>query len=100
MKLFDTSVQELKYKVLKDVATLAFEDRLETGLLTSPERIVPGPQPTMRCCIYKAVSYTHLDVYKRQDRSGHWHCLWAGPGISGIHGDGSHSHDFPRLYLV
>ncbi len=53
MKLFDTSVQELKYKVLKDVATLAFEDRLETGLLTSPERIVPGPQPTMRCCIYK-----------------------------------------------
>ena len=46
-------MQELKYKVLKEVATLAFEDRLDTGLIDAAERIMPGPEPTMRCCIYK-----------------------------------------------
>ncbi len=51
--MFDTSVQELKYKVLREVARLAFEDRLEEGLLSIAETIVPGPLPTMRCCIYK-----------------------------------------------
>ena len=30
-RMFDTSVQELKYKVLKEVATLAYEDRLQEG---------------------------------------------------------------------
>ncbi len=53
MRLFDTNVQELKYKVLKEVATLAYEDRLDTGLINVPEKIVPGPVATMRCCIYK-----------------------------------------------
>lgn len=53
MKLFDTDVQELKYKVLREVATCAFEDNLEKGLLDIPEKIVPGPEPLMRCCIYK-----------------------------------------------
>ena len=53
VRIFDTSVQELKYKVLKEVATLAFEDRLDTGLIDAAERIMPGPEPTMRCCIYK-----------------------------------------------
>ncbi len=51
--VFDTQVQELKYKALKEVATLAWEDRLEKDLLSSPERLIPGPAPTMRCCIYK-----------------------------------------------
>ena len=53
MPKFDTNVQELKYKVLREVARLAKEDRLREGLLSIPETIVPGPQPTMRCCIYK-----------------------------------------------
>lgn len=51
--MFDTSVQELKYKVLREVAKLAFEDRIEEGILDVSKIIVPGPQPTMRCCIYK-----------------------------------------------
>lgn len=50
---FDTQVQELKYKALKEVATLAWQDNLAKGLLGAAARIVPGPQPTMRCCIYK-----------------------------------------------
>ena len=41
-RMFDTSVQELKYKVLKEVATLAYEDRLQEGILDIPETIVPG----------------------------------------------------------
>ena len=50
---FDTQVQELKYKALKEVATLAWQDNLAKGLPAAAARIVPGPQPTMRCCIYK-----------------------------------------------
>ncbi|MCB2298563.1 4Fe-4S dicluster domain-containing protein [Clostridium tagluense] len=53
MRLFDTNVQELKYEVLKEVAKLAFEDGLQDGILNIPEKIVPGPDATMRCCIYK-----------------------------------------------
>lgn len=51
--VFDTQVQELKYKALKESARLAWQDELPKGLLGAAARIVPGPQPTMRCCIYK-----------------------------------------------
>lgn len=54
MPLFDTSVQELKYKVLREVAALAFNDKLNAAtILDIPKKIMPGPKPTMRCCIYK-----------------------------------------------
>lgn len=53
MRLFDTNVQALKYDVLKEVAKLAFEDNLEGGMLDIPKKIVPGPEPSIRCCIYK-----------------------------------------------
>lgn len=53
MSMFDTNVQELKYKVLREVARLAFEEKLETDLIKIPEKIMPGPQATLRCCIYK-----------------------------------------------
>ena len=49
----DTSVQVLKYKALKEVAALEYEGRLVEGLLGAAERLVPGPKPSMRCCIYK-----------------------------------------------
>lgn len=53
MRVFETKVQELKNDVLREVAALAWEDRLTTGILDIPEKIVPGPDATMRCCIYK-----------------------------------------------
>jgi len=53
MRLFDTNVQALKYDVLKEVAKLAFEDNLEGGMLDISKKIVPGPEPSIRCCIYK-----------------------------------------------
>lgn len=53
MRKFDTKVQYLKYKVLREVAREAWNDTLTENLLSIPERIVPGKEATMRCCVYK-----------------------------------------------
>ena len=53
MRKFDTKVQHLKYKVLREVARYAFEDRLLECWDEIPKIIVPGKTPIMRCCIYK-----------------------------------------------
>ena len=51
---FDTKVQYLKYKVLKEVARQAWEGTLLENIMDIPKTIVPGNVPTMRCCVYKA----------------------------------------------
>ena len=53
MRKFDTKVQHLKYKVLREVAREAWTGRLAQTALDIPKTIVPGKVPTMRCCIYK-----------------------------------------------
>lgn len=53
MRKYETSVQELKNAVLKEVAALAMEDRLTEGVLDIPKHVIPGPESRMRCCIYK-----------------------------------------------
>ncbi len=53
MRKFDTKVQYLKYKVLREVAKEAFADRLPETAIDIPKMIVPGKVPTMRCCVYK-----------------------------------------------
>ncbi len=53
VRKFDTKVQHLKYKVLREVARAEYEDCLQEKLLDIPKIIMPGPEPTMRCCIYK-----------------------------------------------
>ena len=53
MRKFDTKVQDLKYRVLKEVARAAWKDTLLDNVLSIPKIIVPGRTPTMRCCIYK-----------------------------------------------
>lgn len=53
MKKFDTKVQHLKYKVLREVAKQAWQGTLLDNLIDIPKIIVPGNQPTMRCCVYK-----------------------------------------------
>lgn len=50
---FDTKVQRLKYKVLKEVAVSYWKGTLLEDITDIPKRIAPGPKPTMRCCIYK-----------------------------------------------
>ena len=52
-RVFDTKVQYLKYKVLREVAREAWNDTLLEDLLDIPKKIVPGKTPTMRCCVYK-----------------------------------------------
>ena len=53
MRKFDTKVQHLKYKVLREVARLAWNDSLLENIFDIPKAIVPGNTPTMRCCVYK-----------------------------------------------
>ena len=53
MRKFDTKVQHLKYKVLREDARFAWQDTLSENLMNIPKIIVPGKEPTMRCCIYK-----------------------------------------------
>lgn len=53
MRKFDTKVQHLKYKVLREVARRAWDDTLLENVLDIPKTIVPGKTPTMRCCVYK-----------------------------------------------
>lgn len=53
MRKFDTKVQHLKYKVLREVARCAWDDTLLENVSDIPEKIVPGQEATMRCCVYK-----------------------------------------------
>ena len=57
---FESNVQYIKYLVNKEVAKRFFIGNLDNSIDSVreiAEEIIPGP---------KAVSYTHLDVYKRQ----------------------------------
>ena len=53
MRKFDTKVQYLKYKVLREIAKEAWNETLLDNILEIPKKIVPGNTPTMRCCVYK-----------------------------------------------
>ena len=53
VRKFDTKVQHLKYKVLREVAREAWNDTLLQNVMDIPKMIVPGKVPTMRCCVYK-----------------------------------------------
>lgn len=53
MRKFDTKVQHIKYKVLREVARFAWNGNLLDHVLDIPKIIIPGTTPTMRCCVYK-----------------------------------------------
>ena len=50
----DKGIVELKHFILREVCSLAWEGRLDSG---SAEEIAwkvsPGPKPNYRCCVYK-----------------------------------------------
>ncbi len=52
-KKFDTKVQYLKYKVLREVAKNAWNGTLTESIIEIPKIIIHKNIPTMRCCIYK-----------------------------------------------
>lgn len=50
---FDSTIKKLKYQVLKKVAILAREDKLNTEEFNRLAlEIVPGRKPLYRCCVY------------------------------------------------
>ena len=53
MPKFDTQVQELKYRILKEVAKSYDRGTLEEDVDQIPYVITPhGAKPTFRCCVY------------------------------------------------
>ncbi len=50
---FESHVQMMKYRVLKEVAKLAIASKLEQEKNDIPKKIVAGPKATFRCCIHK-----------------------------------------------
>lgn len=53
MRIFDTKIQYLKYKVLKEVARRAWNEELLETIVDIPKKIIQGEAATMRCCVYK-----------------------------------------------
>ncbi len=53
IRKFDTKVQHLKYKILREVARRAWNNTLTEEMPDIPKIIVPDGESTMRCCIYK-----------------------------------------------
>lgn len=53
MRKFDTKVQEMKYKVLKEVAKESWNDTLYDNIIDIPKKIITGKKPIVRCCVYK-----------------------------------------------
>ncbi len=53
MRKFDTKVQHLKYKVLREVARHHWNGNLKESIVDIPKELIPGKESTMRCCVYK-----------------------------------------------
>ena len=53
MRKFDTSVQYVKYKALKEVARYAWQGTLLENVMNIPKIVEPGIVPITACCVYK-----------------------------------------------
>ena len=53
MRKFDTSVQYVKYKALKEVARYAWQGTLLENVMNIPKIVEPGLVPITACCVYK-----------------------------------------------
>ena len=49
----NSTLVDVKQEVLYLVAKAAFEGRLDQAESTIPMQIIPGPNPSFRCCVYK-----------------------------------------------
>ena len=74
MRIFDTSVQELKYRVNREIARKAWNNQLLEGVLDIPQIIIPGKKPTMRCCVYKerAIVAERVRIAIQPGNSSNW----------------------------
>lgn len=55
MRVYETKIQELKVNILAEVARMTWDRTIDNAahLLDIPEKIIPGPEANLRCCIYK-----------------------------------------------
>ena len=53
MRKFDTKVQYIKYKVLREVARQAWNDTLLDNVMSIPRELAPRNAETIYCCVYK-----------------------------------------------
>lgn len=52
-RLFDTTVQQIKYEVIKELIK-AYDKGLDNEIFRDiPMTIMPGPEASLRCCVYK-----------------------------------------------
>ena len=58
----DENVIKIKHAVLREVAKLAFEGTLDAQRDHIAVRLIPGPTPQFRCCIYKEREIAQLVV--------------------------------------
>ena len=56
--MFDTKVQYMKDRALCEVARRAWNGLTPEEVLEIPKAIIPGKEPTMRCCVYKERAIT------------------------------------------
>lgn len=52
MRKYENEVQRIKNQVYREVSQFAFEGSLEKNLLDIPKRLNPGPNASLRCCVY------------------------------------------------
>lgn len=70
-RLFDTTVQQLKYEVIKELIT-AYDNGLTNDIFYDiPIKIMPGPHASLRCCVYKerAILQERLKLAMGGDKS-------------------------------
>ena len=49
----DATILRFKHKILREVAKLAWDGKLDEERDLLPYRLIPGPKASYRCCIYK-----------------------------------------------
>lgn len=64
MRKFESEVQHIKYKVLKEIVKKTKENTFEKERYKIPKIISPGPDSKIRCCVYKerAIVEERIDV--------------------------------------
>ncbi|MFA9463769.1 MAG: 4Fe-4S dicluster domain-containing protein [Velocimicrobium sp.] len=65
----DSTIGNVKYAVLKRVAELSFDGKLEENIDQIPFELIPGPQANFRCCIYREREIIRQRVRLAQGKS-------------------------------
>ena len=73
MRKYVSEVQLIKYQVLREVARLTYEGTLEKEKNNIALLVDPGPDPRIRCCIYKerAITNERVKLAMGGDKNNH-----------------------------